>query len=107
MKNVFIDKFNKQFSVEPACSEKAYRRNIFGSLDRIFCKKERRKIGVGNIFSYDSLTWLINEKFCYRGREVNINTHIDGSQSFDIMGKEVYPRLIKSQRVYGHNKQVV
>jgi hypothetical protein len=107
LKKNFIPAFNKQFGVEPLEKEKAYRKNVFGNLERVFCKKEVRKIGVGNIFSYESVTWLINEKRCYRGREMNINTHIDGRQSFDIMGKEMFPNPIKSKRTYDYNKKAV
>ena len=103
----FIDRFNQQFGVEAEESEKAYRRNVFGSLDLILCKKERRKIGVGNVFSYDSVTWLVDTKTCYRAREVNINTHVEGHQSFDIMGREIYPKPIKSRRIYDHKKRAV
>ena len=103
----FIERFNKQFGVEPREPEKAYRRNVFGRTEMILCKKERRKIGVGNVFSYESVTWLIDTKRCYRGREVNINTHVDGDQSFDIMGKKIKPKPIKSSRTYGYNKRAV
>lgn len=107
LKNKFIPQFNKQFGVEAEDYESAYRKNVFGRLDFIFCKKERRKIGVGNVFSYNSVTWLIDDNKCFRGREVNINTHIEGHQSFDIMGKEIKPVPIRSQRIYGHNKRAV
>lgn len=103
----FIERFNKQFGVVPKDPEKAYRTNVFGRTKLILCKKEKRKIGIGNVFSYESVTWLIDEKRCYRGREVNINTHVDGSQSFDIMGREIKPKAIKSKRIYGHNKRAV
>ena len=103
----FIKKFNNQFSVKPLEDEKAYRRNVFGNLDLILCRKERRKINVGNIFSYQSVTWLIDEKRCYRGRQVNINTHVDGRQSFDIMGREIRPKPIKSSKFLGHKKRAV
>lgn len=103
----FVVRFNEQFGVASAEEEKAYRINVFGRLDFIICKKERRKINMGNVFSYDSVTWLIDEPRCYRGREVNINTHIDGRQSFDIMGKELKPRPIKSSRFNGHKKRAV
>ena len=103
----FIDRFNKQFGVMPKEEQKAYRRNVFGRTEMILCKKQRRKIGIGNVFSYESVTWLIDTKRCYRGREVNINTHIDGSQSFDIMGKEIKPKPIKAKRIYNHNKRAV
>lgn len=103
----FLLRFNEQFSVAPLEEEKSYRKNIFGRLDLILCKKERRKINAGNIFSYNNVTWLIDEKRCYRGREVNINTHVDGRESFDIMGKVIHPRPIRSTRIYGHNKRAV
>lgn len=103
----FIERFNKQFSVRPEDDHKAYRRNVFGKTDFILCKKERRKIGAGNVFSFESVTWLIDTKRCYRGREVNINTHVDGSQSFDIMGRQIYPRPIKSRRIYDYKKRAV
>lgn len=103
----FIIKFNEQFGVEAEEEEKAYRKNVFGRLDLILCKKERRKINIGNVFSYNSVTWLIDKKKCYRGREVNINTHVDGSSSFDIMGKQIHPRPIKNSRIYGHTKRAI
>ena len=103
----FINKFNSQFGVDPLEECKAYRRNVFGRLEMILCKKERRKVNVGNIFSYNSVTWLIDDKRCFRGREVNINTHVDGSQSFDIMGKEIYPKPIKESRYKGHRKRAI
>jgi hypothetical protein len=103
----YIPRFNAQFGVPPQDEEKAYRKNVFGRLDLILCKKERRKINVGNIFSYGSITWLLEEARCFRGREVNINTHIDGRQSFDIMGKEIHPRAIRSKAFYGHKKRAV
>ncbi len=107
LRTTFIEAFNKQFSVESQSFDTAYRKNVFGNLDRVFCKKERRKIGVGNVFSFEAITWLIDEKFCYRGREVNINTHLDGSQSFDIMGKEIYPIVFNTKRIYDYKKRAI
>lgn len=103
----FIKRFNEQFGVEAQDDQKAFRPNVFGKSNLILCKKERRKVNVGNIFSYEAVTWLIDENRCYRGREVNINTHIDGSQSFDIMGKEIKPKVIKTHRIYNHKKRAV
>jgi hypothetical protein len=107
LKKKFIPKFNMQFSVKATESEKAYRKNVFGNLDLIFCKKERRKVGVGNIFQWNSVTWVVDSKRCYRGREVNINTHVDGSQSFDIMGKKINATIIDTRRKYSHKKRAV
>jgi hypothetical protein len=55
----------------------------------IFCKKEARKIGGGNTFGYKSFVWVVDEKFNYTNRKLNINTHLDGTVSFDIMGRKV------------------
>jgi hypothetical protein len=55
----------------------------------IFCKKESRKIGGGNTFGYKSFVWVVDEKFNYTNRKLNINTHLDGTVSFDIMGRKV------------------
>lgn len=88
LKEVFIPKFNEQFSVIPAVAELAYRENKF-DLDMIFCKKETRKIGGGNTFGYKNYVWVIDEKFNYTNRKLNINTHLDGTVTFDIMGRKV------------------
>jgi transposase-like protein len=101
----FIERFNHQFGIA-AQEDSSFRRNVFGNLDLIFCKKETRKVGVGNVFSYEGVTWLIDEKSCYRGRYMNINTHVDGSQSFDIMGRVMYPRPTKTMRAYRNKRRV-
>lgn len=85
----FIGVFNRQFGVPPTDPTLAYLPNVFGDLDLIFCKKEQRKVNNGNLFSYDGYPWVIDEKWNYNHRQVNINTHLDGSRSFDIMGKVV------------------
>lgn len=107
LKKTFIPQFNKQFSVKAEDDEPAYRVNVFGKLERIFCRKEKRKVGVGNVFSWNNVTWVINEKNCYRGREVNINTHIEGHYSFDIMGREVKAKVLRTNRIYDHKKRAI
>ena len=59
------------------------------SLDNIFCRKERRKINPGNVFSYGGEKYLIPEQRDYRFRTISINTHQDMTMSYDIAGKEV------------------
>jgi hypothetical protein len=88
LKEVFIPNFNEQFGVIPSDSDLAYRENKF-DLNMIFCKKENRKIGGGNTFGYKGYVWVVDEKFNYTNRKLNINTHLDGSISFDIMGRKV------------------
>jgi hypothetical protein len=38
---------------------------------------------------------------------VNINTHIDGSQSFDIMGRAIAIKIVDSRRKYDYQKRAV
>jgi hypothetical protein len=85
----FIPIFNRKFGVLAENPTKAYLPNVFGDLDLILCRKEQRKVLNGNVFSYGGSHWVIEERFNYDHRLVNINTHLDGNQSFDIMGKVV------------------
>lgn len=94
----YLPIFNTKFGVAPANETKAYLPNVFGDLDLIFCRKEQRKVVNGNVFSYNGSSWVIDEKFNYDHRLVNINTHLDGSTSFDIMGKVVKVSKITRKR---------
>jgi hypothetical protein len=89
LKEEFIPSYNLQFSVMADEKEHAYRKNVFGDLDLIFCKKMRRKVMSGNVFSWENVTWVIDEKKSYSGREINVNIHLDGRYSFDLMGRKV------------------
>lgn len=89
LKNTYIHLFNKQFGVEAQNPLKAYLPNVFGDLDLVFCRKEKRKINKAQVFSYQGKDWIVEEKTNHAHRLVNINTHLDGSRSFDIMGKVV------------------
>lgn len=108
LKETFIPEYNLQFSVEAEEPEKSYRKNVFGDLDIIFCKKIRRKIMVGNIFSWENVTWVLDTKKCFYGREININTHLNGSYSFDIMGRKVQCSISKRKRLsdYGDKSKL-
>lgn len=107
LKNRFIPEYNKKFSIEPANKIKSYRKNIFGNLDIIFCKKVQRKIGSGNVFSWEGVGWVIDEKTDYKGRYININIHLNGETSFDIMGRKTKCRVHFKKRINlggNHNK---
>ncbi len=100
LKEIFIPAYNFQFSVKAEEEEeKAWRKNVFGDLDIIFCKKIRRKIMVGNVFSWENVTWVLDEKRCFYGREININIHLDGSYSFDVMGRKVQCKVSNRKRL--------
>ena len=101
LKETFIPEYNLQFSIDAEEAKTAYRKNVFGDLDIIFCKKIRRKVMVGNVFGWDNITWVVDEKKCFYGREININIHLDGSYSFDIMGRKVQCRVSNKKRLRG------
>jgi hypothetical protein len=105
LKQKFIPAYNEQFSVVAQDEEKAYRKNIFGNLDLIFCKKILRKIGQGNTFSWQGETWVLQEKHNYVNRIININTHLNGSYSFDIMGRKVQAQFKVAERRYDWDKK--
>ena len=42
-----------------------------------------------NSFSFEGETYIVDEKDNYRFRSININTHIDGSTSYDICSRSV------------------
>jgi hypothetical protein len=108
LKNNFIPAYNLQFSVPAEESQPAYRKNIFGNLDLIFCKKVQRKIMSGNVFSWENITWVVDTAKDYSGREININTHLNGSTSFDFMGRMIECRLLQKKRImdYGNKSKL-
>lgn len=108
LKDHFIPSYNLQFGVEAEDSTPAYRRNVFGNLDLIFCKKIQRKVMSGNIFSWDNVTWVINDLKSYSGREISINIHLNGSYSFDIMGRKIHCKVLARKRLndYGDRSKL-
>ena len=96
-KEVFIPKFNKQFSHPPREKETAYAKLVIPNLDIILCKKSSRKVTAGNTFSYNAKKYLIRSNKNYRFRTININVHQDGTTSYDIMGKKIEVDLYKNE----------
>lgn len=84
----FIPRFNEQFGYPAREKTPAYIKTE-KDLDSIFCVKDHRKISNGNTFSLEGTQYIVNEERSYKFRTININQHIDGSRSFDIMGKVV------------------
>lgn len=89
LKEDFLPRYNEQFSVSARESKSAYKEVENINLDLIFCKKERRKIGSGMQFSYQNQLFIVDENRDYRFRFININHHVNGTRSFDIMGKMI------------------
>lgn len=108
LKEEFIPAYNLQFSVVAEEEKPAWRKNVFGNLDIIFCKKIQRKIMGGNVFSWENVTWAVDDKKSFSGREININIHLDGSYSFDIMGRKVQCKVVARKRLndYGNRSKL-
>jgi len=108
LKEHFIPDYNLQFSVEAEDPESAYRKNVFGNLDLIFCKKIQRKVMSGNVFSWDNVTWVIDDVKSYSGREINVNLHLNGTYSFDLMGRKVHCKVSSRKRLndYGDRSKL-
>lgn len=89
LKEEFIPKFNEQFSVEPRDKQSHFKKPLVEDLENVFCKKERRKITPANSFSFRGELHTLNTSENYKYRTININTHIDGSVSYDICGRNI------------------
>jgi len=97
LKEIFIPKFNERFSHAPRESKSSFGQIQYNGLGLIFCRKEKRKIGTGNIFSYKGKKYVVQEGRDYRFRAININTHQDMSLSYDIAGKRVAVSLLAEE----------
>lgn len=96
----YVPDFNARFGVQAEDPTTAYLPNVFGDLDLIFCHKLQRKVGSGNVFSLEGHDMVIQEKTNHHHRIVNINTHLDGSKSFDIMGRVIKVKRSERNRRY-------
>ena len=89
LKEDFLPRYNEKFGIPARIIEPAYQILKRNNLENIFCKKTHRKIGSGQQFSYNNNLYIIDEETSYAYRRVWVNEHIDGSTSYDIMGREV------------------
>lgn len=89
LEEVFIPDFNGKFSHPPRDAKSGFGKADVVGLDLVLCRKERRKISPGNLFSYGGKKYVIQEDRDFRFRTININTHQDMSVSYDIMGRRV------------------
>lgn len=95
LQQVFIPEFNKKFAHPPRENVKAYRELKEQNLKNILCRKISRKIAPGNIFSYLNKKYVLQGYKDYRFRKININTHQDGTITYDINGKKVEVEIMK------------
>ncbi len=102
LKEDFLPRYNKKFSTPARISNSAYKKVQYSDLDLIFCRKEKRKLGSGMQFSYNNELFIVDEDRDYRFRMIWVNTHIDGSLSYDIMGKKIKVKRHQSIKREGH-----
>lgn len=98
--DIYIEEHNRKFSISPRMSEKSFKRTRSADeLENVFCVKESRKIGNGNVFSYEVDKYIITENQNLRFRTVHIRKHTNGTLSFEVFGKKV-----SANRYYGKNE---
>ena len=97
LKEIFIPDFNKKFSHSAREKESAFSKVVIPNLELVLCRKNSRKVTSGNTFSFEAQKYLIRGHKNYRFRTVNINTHQDGSVSYDIMGKKIEVDLYENK----------
>jgi hypothetical protein len=100
LSETFISRFNQRFGVSPRAIESRYRRpGPDVNLDLVFCKKEQRKVSRAHSFTWRGQTHVIEDSpRDFRFRTININTHLDGSVSYDILGLPIKAKLYEVQR---------
>ena len=90
LKEFYIKEHNTKYSIPPREKESNFRK-IFSleQIEDIFCIKEDRKIGPGNVFNFEMDKFIINENRNLRFRTIYIRQHIDKTYSYEVYGKKV------------------
>ena len=101
LKEIFIPRFEKRFSVAPRDPKSRYRPvHPTVDLENIFCRKDQRKVSGAHSFSWGGELYVIAtaEPRDFRFRTININTHLDGRVDFDVRGLPVTAKVHAPQR---------
>lgn len=85
----FIRNYNEKFAVPARENPPAFRKLPTENLRDVFCIKENRKIGSGNVFSFNNQTMVVHEKNNLKFRTLTVRTHYDGSVDYEVYGKKV------------------
>ena len=90
LESIFIEKFNKQFGVEPHSEELAYKElDKKKDLNEIFSVRDHRIISNGHVISLNSEKLQVESKDYLVGRSVEVRHYRDGSTKFLVSGKFV------------------
>lgn len=97
----YIEEYNHKFSIKPRYGETLFKKTHSPEeLEDIFCTKEDRKIGSGNVFNFEMDKFIINENRNLRFRTVYIRHHLNGTYTY-----EVYGRKVQVTQYFGKNKK--
>lgn len=89
LKSEFIRSYNERFSVPARENLSAFRKLPVDSLRDVFCIKENRKIGTGNVFSFGNQHFVVQEERNLKFRTITVRTHFDGSIDYEVYGQKV------------------
>lgn len=86
-KEEYIDYFNNKFARE--VDEKHYRDlDDETDLKEIFCMKEQRIIGNGNVFSHDGVKYCLDSSLCFHKKPIELRFYPDGTMSGFVMNEK-------------------
>jgi hypothetical protein len=100
LKNIFVPDFNDKFTVPARIAQSAFKQAPENVQD-VFCIKEKRKIGNGNVFSWNNNLYAVKNTNSFRFRSVTICRHYEGNITFEIAGRAIEvekyqpPRLLR------------
>lgn len=89
LKSEFIQSYNEKFAIPARENITAYRKFPTENLRDVFCIKENRKIGSGNVFSFNNQNHVVQEKRNLKFRTITVRTHYDGSIDYEVYGQKV------------------
>ena len=94
LKEQFIPDFNRRFSVPPVKKKSVYKaipKMWEGRLDWVFCKREYRKVDLGECISWNGKTYLVTNNYglTLKRMTVEIRTRIDGRVQAYYAGREI------------------
>jgi hypothetical protein len=89
LQSEFIQSYNQKFAIPARENSMAFRQVQPESLRDVFCIKENRKIGNGNVFSFGNEHFVVQEQRNLKFRTITIRTHYDGTVDYEVYGKKV------------------
>lgn len=89
LKNEFIRSYNERFTIPARENQPAFRKLPLDTLRDVFCVKESRKIGSGNVFSFEGKTFVVQDNRNLKFRTITVRCHYDGSVDHTVHGQKV------------------